>query len=845
MPLPLPNLDDRLFTDLVAEARALIPRYAPEWTDHNLHDPGITVMELLAWLLEQDIYRLNRIPERHRRKFLALLGFNPEPPRAAQTVLSFTLKPAAGQVLLPAGTLVTTPDSRGQALPFCTREVLTVVPAALSAIQVDDGQTLQDYTRVWGEGQGLPALGPDASSPARTYTVAAGDTVLSVAQRFEASPEALVAANRLSGPDAQLSTGQQLTLPVSPALYLGFKQDQPLPPGVPVSIWLRFQGPGTGFQERDLLVQEHNRQLQAGKSFWPQVTCPPQAGTAQPGCEVIEPSSSPGPSPTTAQPDLLHHSARVTWEFFAAEAGGRWRALDPAAGEVLDDTRSLTLDGPVHLQLPAAMQGRGLGKIPEALFYLRVRLESGQFDAAPVLLDATLNSVALDQIEPVWQKFQIAAGVDPAGPIPPAGTKSRLRLTFNADREIVSLAFEPGSPDLPEVSVLSYVAPTAEQPGELTLGLLVVGISDGQPLQGFFLPLSPVLEESLSLWTLVNAAWQPWTVRPDLDAASRLAFHYTVDASTGRVSFGDGERGRIPPQGALILASYQATRGNGGNIPAHLIWQVADNLYNRGLLPDFAAVQNALDGIDNHAPASGGADAESFEPAAGRASEVLWAHERLVELCYQDGCASLDQLDPSDIAARRTPERAATLLDFERLALNVPGTRIARARAWAGIDPNYPCLKAPGTVMLVIVPELPRGRPQASPGLLKAVKRYLDYRRVIGTRLVVVGPHYLQVTISTQVQSKAGANLDQVRAGVIQGLNAFLDPLQGGPLGRGWPFGRDVYISEIMKVIDDVPGVDHVLSLELIPDQGVPQCGNLCVGPTWLVTPGAHVVEVT
>ena len=78
MPLPLPNLDTRRWADLVEEGQALIPQHAPEWTDHNAHDPGITLMELLAWLVEQDIFRLNQIPRRHVRKFLALAGYYPD-----------------------------------------------------------------------------------------------------------------------------------------------------------------------------------------------------------------------------------------------------------------------------------------------------------------------------------------------------------------------------------------------------------------------------------------------------------------------------------------------------------------------------------------------------------------------------------------------------------------------------------------------------------------------------------------------------------------------------------------------------------------------------------------------
>jgi hypothetical protein len=51
MPLDLPNLDDRTYEDLVAEALRLIPNYAPEWTNYNPSDPGITLIEISAILI--------------------------------------------------------------------------------------------------------------------------------------------------------------------------------------------------------------------------------------------------------------------------------------------------------------------------------------------------------------------------------------------------------------------------------------------------------------------------------------------------------------------------------------------------------------------------------------------------------------------------------------------------------------------------------------------------------------------------------------------------------------------------------------------------------------------------
>lgn len=74
MALPLINLDDKTFEELVAEAQKRIPLYTDQWTDFNLHDPGVTLIELFAWLTEMFIYRLNRVTNDGKRKFLNLMG---------------------------------------------------------------------------------------------------------------------------------------------------------------------------------------------------------------------------------------------------------------------------------------------------------------------------------------------------------------------------------------------------------------------------------------------------------------------------------------------------------------------------------------------------------------------------------------------------------------------------------------------------------------------------------------------------------------------------------------------------------------------------------------------------
>ena len=87
MSLPVPNLDDRKFQDIVDEAKRLIPSFCPEWTNHNLSDPGVALIELFAWMTEMTLFRLNQVPDAFYTRMLNLLGFEPFPASAARTDL--------------------------------------------------------------------------------------------------------------------------------------------------------------------------------------------------------------------------------------------------------------------------------------------------------------------------------------------------------------------------------------------------------------------------------------------------------------------------------------------------------------------------------------------------------------------------------------------------------------------------------------------------------------------------------------------------------------------------------------------------------------------------------------
>ena len=109
--IPSPKLDDRTYADIVAEAMRLIPRYCPEWTNHNPSDPGITLIELTAWMTELILYRLNRVPEKNYLAFLDLIGVRLRSPQPAHTLLTFELAEGADRQTIKEGTQVATPQA--------------------------------------------------------------------------------------------------------------------------------------------------------------------------------------------------------------------------------------------------------------------------------------------------------------------------------------------------------------------------------------------------------------------------------------------------------------------------------------------------------------------------------------------------------------------------------------------------------------------------------------------------------------------------------------------------------------------------------------------------------------
>jgi predicted phage baseplate assembly protein len=143
MPLPLPDLDRLTYDELAAEARSSLPALAPGWTDYNAHDPGITLLELFAWLAEGASYRLNNIPDESYRAFLRLVGVELRPARVAETLLVITLQKDASSLTLTEGVRVQAKDG---SVVFQTAAPLYVSGAKLQAVLCKTGLSSEDLT---------------------------------------------------------------------------------------------------------------------------------------------------------------------------------------------------------------------------------------------------------------------------------------------------------------------------------------------------------------------------------------------------------------------------------------------------------------------------------------------------------------------------------------------------------------------------------------------------------------------------------------------------------------------------------------------------------------------------
>ena len=281
--------------------------------------------------------------------------------------------------------------------------------------------------------------------------------------------------------------------------------------------------------------------------------------------------------------------------------------------------------------------------------------------------------------------------------------------------------------------------------------------------------------------TGAKETWVRWHEVAGFLTSDKQSRHYTLDHTGGLITFGDGQYGMIPLSGLNNLsADYRSGGGAAGNLPAGAVSQV------KSALPGVTSVLNPV-------AADGGADTEAPPAVLSRGPQTL----------RNRGCAM-------------------SAGDMEWLAMEADGTCVARAKCLPNVNSDLEF--EPGWVTLLIVPK--GTDPKLVPGseMVRQIESYLVDRAFVGlaqetpARINVIGAGYIEVTVVAEVVPSNPDEAQSVKENVLNTLNAFFHPLTGGSQGTGWEFGRGVYASEVSKLVQSLAGVDHLRSLDLVPN---------------------------
>jgi predicted phage baseplate assembly protein len=319
-----------------------------------------------------------------------------------------------------------------------------------------------------------------------------------------------------------------------------------------------------------------------------------------------------------------------------------------------------------------------------------------------------------------------------------------------------------------------------------------VGHSEGMPGERFQLKHTPILTRSPKETLSIQVDGEPpqtWHEVPDFSFAGPNDRCFTLDSVTGELRLGPAVRqpdgtiklyGAIPPRSSnLIFESYRYGGGQEGNVQA-------------GVINTLKSAIPYISRVVNREPAWGGLDAESLEAAMMRAPAML-----------------------------RSRERAVTETDYEFLARQAQPAAIGRVKCLQP-RPSDAGRIPPGQVFVLIVPRLPHPEGyltseqlELSPELASTLSEHLDQRRLLTTRLSIRNPAYLWVSVNVTLRAAPGVVPAQVEAEILKRLYRFLNPLTGGPDGKGWPFGRDLFTSDVYQCLSGIPNVQFVRLVEM------------------------------
>jgi hypothetical protein len=278
-------------------------------------------------------------------------------------------------------------------------------------------------------------------------------------------------------------------------------------------------------------------------------------------------------------------------------------------------------------------------------------------------------------------------------------------------------------------------------------------------------------DENLVQVTDKGEVWVRWQSVEDFFESHEKSRHYMIDKSFGKIQFGNGRNGMIPPTSAIIKATYQTGGGVKGNVKAGEV---------SNLLTSIAFV----DKVSSPGVAQGGADTEIVERALEKR--------------------------PKRIQHR---QRAVTREDYEWLAKEA-SRAVSRAKCIPNLNDEGEY--KPGCVSVIIVPESNEDQPSPSSELVRMTEEYLKNRNPVSvSNLTVTSPAYISVSVTADLYVSSIDLASSVKFAAMKRLKEFLHPLYGGYDEKGWEFGKIPCLSDVLALLKELSGVDHVENLSM------------------------------
>ena len=351
----------------------------------------------------------------------------------------------------------------------------------------------------------------------------------------------------------------------------------------------------------------------------------------------------------------------------------------------------------------------------------------------------------------------------------------------------------------------------------------VTGSSDGSPHQVVFVRRPPILEDEIVEVRELDGQRAPFDLpifRRDLASAGMVgALRVVRDPRNGQVSEVLGALDRAPeplPLLVLLIATTQSIAAPVGCSSA-----TASTAASRRPPPTTSARSYRTGGGATGNVAAGAISAMiSAIPATGDqpAAGVRWGRRR--------GAGRRARRGPSLLRHRRVAITTADAADIARETCPA----VARARVLGARDQFGRTL--PGHTRVIVIPDVDFPRPQPDAELRRRVRVALAARApaTAAAGITVIGPDYVPVGASVAVRPAQLAEPGVVRTTVLAELERLLHPLRGGPASRGYDFGRSVFLSDLARALEALPGVDVVTDLALTRD-AVEQGERVDVGP--------------